>query len=188
MKVLAIDTTSDAGSLALLDGDRVVEEAGIDGGPDGYAHLLFGAIQELLKRHSWTLADIDLYAAAAGPGAFTGVRVGLAAAKGLADAMGKPAAGVSNLQAYAAFEEGPVRKVCIDARRGEVYRGVYNGELEPMGPEVVTAPGDDDRVQPMRRLAAVIGKLAVRAGGVDPAGLDANYVRRSDAELFWRDN
>ena len=65
------------------------------------------------------------------------MRVGLAAAKGLAEAFGKPVVAVSNLQAIAAFGSGPLRAVFFDARRGEIYGGLYNAALEAVAPEVV---------------------------------------------------
>src|SRR6185312_7873534 len=84
---------------------------------DGYAHLIFQAITRLLSDARVQLHEIDCFAAASGPGSFTGVRVGLAAVKGLAAALGKPAVGISNLRALASF--GNLQPV-IDARRGEV--------------------------------------------------------------------
>ena len=67
--------------------------------PDGFAHVIYGYVEEILRRNRVKLAEVDCFAAASGPGSFTGVRVGLACIKGLAEAMGRPAVGVSNLQA-----------------------------------------------------------------------------------------
>ncbi len=69
---------------------------------------------------------VDCFAAASGPGSFTGVRVGLACVKGLAEALGKPAVAVSNLRAIASFGTAPWRAVVLDARRGEIYGAVYD--------------------------------------------------------------
>ena len=95
-------------------------------------------LESLLRRHDWPLGSIDVFAAAAGPGSFTGVRVGLTAAKGLADAMGRGAVAVSNLQALAAFGVSDARGVVMDARRGEIYAAVYDANLQPLAPEIVT--------------------------------------------------
>lgn len=175
MIILALDTTSEQGSLALLQGEQVLEERVLLA-PDGFGHILFGEIEAMLARHGFRVAGVDLFAAAAGPGSFTGVRVGLTAVKGLAEACGKPAVAVSNLRALKAMGVEPV----IDARRGEVY-------ALREGVETVGKAGDGPIEFPRVALAAAIARIAAREGGGDPAGLDANYVRRSDAEQKWRD-
>jgi tRNA threonylcarbamoyladenosine biosynthesis protein TsaB len=141
------------------------------------------------------------------------VRVGLAAVKGFAEALGKAAAGVSNLRAVASFGTAPLRAAVLDARRGQVYGALYDSALEPVMPEVVARfpdwlaalpegdleflstdllpfraalAGRPAREVP-RALAAAVGRIAARSREQDPAALDANYVRRSDAELFWKD-
>lgn len=210
--VLAVDATAEFGSLALVRGREVIEEALLHS-PDGFAHVLFGQIERLLARHGLEIGDIDRFAAAAGPGSFTGVRVGLAAVKGLAEAAGKPAAAVSNLRAVASFGEAAVRAALLDARRGEIYGGLYDAGLRPLGPEVVTRfpawleslPEGDVEIlstdlavfgpaltgrrarQIPRALAAAVGRIAAAGDARDPALIDANYVRRSDAEKNWRD-
>jgi tRNA threonylcarbamoyladenosine biosynthesis protein TsaB len=200
VRLLAIDTTSEFGSLALAEGGRVMEEVALDS-PDGYAHVLFAEIERLLARHKITIADIEGFAAAAGPGSFTGVRVGLTAAKGLAEATGRKVVAVSNLQALAWFGAKALRAPVIDARRGEIFGAVYDAELRLVSNEVVmkyedwlrTLPGDVELIaqQPPRVLAGAVARIAVQrfeAGSAqDPAEIDANYVRRSDAELMWRD-
>lgn len=219
--LLAVDTTHEYGSLALVRGAETVEEVSLHA-PDGFAHVLYPRLAELLARHGLRAAEVDCFAAASGPGSFTGVRVGLAAVKGLAEALGRPAVAVSNLQALACFGHGGLRAAVLDARRGEVYGAVYDaaarlvaaetvapferwlaglpeGDLEFVssdftpfqaalagtrfaGTPVTTAP---------RALAAAVARLALarfQAGEAqDPAALDANYVRRSDAELLWKD-
>lgn len=215
MNILAFDTTSEFGSLALRSNGQTRAE-GLLHSQEGFAHLLFGAINELLGRAGVRLEEIDCFAAASGPGSFTGVRIGLAAVKGLAEAMGKLAIGVSNLRALASFGSLPLRAVVLDARRGQVYAAVYNSELEPVVPEAVLAldtwldslkaPEYEfiaetkllaqltgrrfDGMQFLeapRHMAAVVAYCAEKSPGLDPAVLDANYVRRSDAELFWKD-
>jgi len=218
--VLAIDTTHEFGSLALTRGDAIIEELALHA-PTGFGHVLYGSLGELLNRHGIAVDAIDCFAAASGPGSFTGVRVGLACVKGLAEAVGKPAVAVSNLQALACFGGGPLRAVLLDARRGEIYGAVYDDAAQIVMPEVVSKVADWLGTLPEgvefvasdfaavgealagtrfegarvvtapRALAGVIGRLAVarmRAGDApDPASLDANYVRRADAELFWKE-
>lgn len=196
--ILALDTTHEVGSLALVEGERVVEEVTLTAS-EGFAQQLFQAIGALLGRHGLALAELDGFAVANGPGSFTGVRTGVTAAKGLAEALGKPLYGISNLKALASFREGlgPVPElvaVYFDARRGDVYA------MGPDGVEVV-GPLEEWRaslgagveavgfVSPV--LAGAVGRLAGRrfAAGErgDPAAVDANYVRSSDAELNWKE-
>jgi len=213
--ILAIDTTAEFGSIALCDGDHTVEELAIHS-PDGFGHVLFQEIERLLSRHSVRPADLACFAAASGPGSFTGVRIGLTAAKGLAENTGKPVVAVSNLRALAFFGTAPLRAAVIDAHRGEVYAGLYNVSLEAAAPEAVlefsrwqaalpieaqviscdfsTFAGAVDpgrtRITAPRALAAAIGRIAgrdLRSGrALAPEEIDANYVRRSDAELLWK--
>ncbi len=213
-RILAIDTTGDRGSLALVEDNSVIEEAVLES-PDGFAHVLFGEIERMLARRALSLNQIDLFAAASGPGSFTGVRVGLTAAKGLAEATGRKVVAVSNLQALASFGTRALRAVVIDARRGEIYGAVYDAGLNLVCDEVVipydtwlaTLPSGDlefitsglpiTGVEPARvihaprALAGAIGKIAAarfeKGLAQDPAEIDANYVRRSDAELLWKE-
>lgn len=198
MKILSIDTTSERGSIALTEGERVIEEVALDS-PDGYAHVLFDEIRNLLTRHRVTLDDVDGFACASGPGTFTGVRVGLTAAKGLAEAASRKVVAVSNLKALASFGAAALRAPFLDARRGEIYGAVYDASLNLIHEEVVAnydawaaaLPAGAERIGQTGPLAAAVGRIAARefaAGrGLDPAAVDANYVRRSDAELLWKD-
>ena len=200
--ILSIDTTSEFGSIALTEANVVVEELALHA-PEGFGHVLFGHIKQLLERNGTTVHQMECFAAASGPGSFTGVRVGLAAAKGLAEATGKRMVAVSNLRALASFGTAPLRATVIDARRGEVYAAVYNSELELVMPEAVvkfddwlpTVPAHNceliSTLDVPRPLAAAIGHIAwdefTLGRSSDPAEIDANYVRRSDAELFWKE-
>ena len=220
-RILSIDTTSEHGSLALLAGGEVVGQVERQS-KEGFGHLLYLEMERLLATHGWQLASVDCVAAAAGPGSFTGIRVGLAAVKGLGEALGRPVVAVSNLQAVAWHGTAPLRATVIDARRGEVYGAVYSASLQILVPETVaslqswlgTLPdgemellstdagffggaleGTRFRHLPVRQvprsLAAAVGSIAaarLAAGlALAPAAVDANYVRRSDAELFWKD-
>jgi tRNA threonylcarbamoyladenosine biosynthesis protein TsaB len=218
--ILAIDTTRECGSLALARGEELVQEIMLHA-PGGFAHVIYGQLAQLLDRHGVTPAMVDCFAAASGPGSFTGVRVGLACVKGLAEALGKPAVAVSNLEALASFGSAPLRAAVLDARRGEIYGAVYDDTGRLVSPEVVMAfpawlatlpEGDMEFVAtdftPFRAaldgtrfedallttapaaLAAAMTRIALArflsGQASDPAALDANYVRRPDAELLWR--
>jgi tRNA threonylcarbamoyladenosine biosynthesis protein TsaB len=196
--ILAIDTTSDLGSIAITDGERVIEEFVLPPS-DGVGHVLFGEIEKLLARLNLKLADIDGFASASGPGTFTGVRIGLTAVKGLAEALSRKVVAVSNLKAMADFGTGELRAPWIDARRSEIYGAVYSANLDPIQDEVVmkydawlaSLPPGVELLSESRPLAGAIGKIAARefAAGraLDPAAADANYVRRCDAEQLWKD-
>lgn len=198
MKILALDTTSERGSIALSESERVMEEIALHS-TDGFAQVLFSEIENLLARNNLRIADIDGFASASGPGTFTGVRVGLTAVKGLAEAMSRKVVAVSNLKAMALFGTRDLRAPWIDARRGEVYGAVYNAKLELVNTEVVmkydawrtSLPGDVEILSEPRLLAGAIGIIAARefAAGraLDPVLIDANYVRRSDAAMQWTD-
>ena len=136
--VLAIDTTGDVGSIALVGERGLIEEVALDS-PDGFAHVLFDEIERLLERHALNISQMDAFASASGPGSFTGVRVGLTAAKGLAEATGRKVIAVSNLQALAWYGSRSLRAVVLDARRGEVYGGVYDDQLQLVQEEVVAS-------------------------------------------------
>ncbi|MEO8659846.1 MAG: tRNA (adenosine(37)-N6)-threonylcarbamoyltransferase complex dimerization subunit type 1 TsaB [Bryobacteraceae bacterium] len=220
-RILAIDTTAEFGSIALGEGGAVVDEVLLHS-PEGFGQILFPQVEQLLARRQWRLQDIDCFAGMAGPGSFTGVRIGLTAVKGLAEAAGKPAVGVSNLRALAWFGTAAQRAVVLDARRGEVYGAVYDDRLDLVSDEVVTkfpawlaslpegnlefiftdpslfAPAlagtrfaDAAITAAPRALAGAAACIAARALALglatDPVALDANYVRRSDAELLWKD-
>jgi tRNA threonylcarbamoyladenosine biosynthesis protein TsaB len=199
VRVLALDTTGETGSVALAIDDRIVEQIELHSA-DGFAHVIFVEIERLLARHQLTVRDIDCFASASGPGSFTGVRVGLTAAKGLAEATGTKVIAISNLQALACHGTRPLRAPVIDARRGEIYGAVYNAELECVQEEIVTTyenwraslpVGEIEIITERPLLAGAIALIASRqfaAGlGKDPAEIDANYVRRSDAEVLWKD-
>ena len=221
MKILALDTTSEFGSLALSNEGAPVLDMALHS-RDGFAHVLFGALDDALKQAGWKLDEIDCFAAANGPGSFTGVRVGLTAIKGLAEATQKPVAAISNLRALADFGDAPRRVVMMDARRGDIYAAVYNEQLQPIVEDSVITlatwlDGLDDReyqfitlageplgaalkssrfssmphIAASRSLAGAIARCALLDALVgkllSPLAADANYVRRSDAELFWRD-
>jgi tRNA threonylcarbamoyladenosine biosynthesis protein TsaB len=212
--ILAVDTTSEYGSLALVRDGELLEESLLHA-PASFSPVLYEELARLLKRHGVKLADVACFAAASGPGTFTGVRVALGCVKGLAEAMGRPAVAVSNLQAVARYGTARLRGVVLDARRGEIYGALYDdaGKLvteevvAKFGPWLETLPAGVEEflsndltvtlegtrfagarvVTAPRQLAGAIGRIAgeclARGDASDAAALDANYVRRTDAEL-----
>jgi tRNA threonylcarbamoyladenosine biosynthesis protein TsaB len=235
---LALDTSSAAGSLAVLRNDRVIGTVST-WTDEIYSSRIFRQLDFLLKELSLSLAEFDLFAVAAGPGSFTGLRVGLAAVKGWAEVHRKPIAAVSTLEAVAAQSHSRSSFVVpiLDAHRGQIYFGVYRrtgaptenrlaleGEEYVMTAEeflealqardalsdcAITTPepglisaavsrcetphavGGRIRVDEVSAiLAPQVGRLgylrAKRGEVVDSLTLDANYVRRTDAELHWK--
>jgi tRNA threonylcarbamoyladenosine biosynthesis protein TsaB len=244
MLILSIDTSTRTGSAAILRDSQVLAEvSGYEETP--YSTRLFRDVTLLQERAKFRLDQIDVFAVAAGPGSFTGLRVGLTAVKAWAEVHRKPIAAISGLEAIA--HEGLIGEPSIgsntgasntgflspflDARRGQVYGAVYRRSshagiglelasdesilsleeflqlvkekssqpavLVSPTPEVLPAsrvaeilPGAGI-VQVSAALAPAIGRLgferATRGDLVDSMGLDANYVRRSDAESAWKD-
>jgi tRNA threonylcarbamoyladenosine biosynthesis protein TsaB len=126
--VLALDTTTRAGSVAVADDDRVLALVPGDSSRT-HGERLPGEIAVALERAGVSRDGVDLLAVAAGPGAFTGLRIGLAAMQGLAMTLGKPVAGVSALDALAAQVTDPgVDLVApwMDAQRGDVFASLVD--------------------------------------------------------------
>lgn len=126
MRILAVDTSSQHGSICVVDGQEIAGEVRLASSMQ-HSERLFRSVEFLFRHIPFQLSDIDLFAAARGPGSFTGLRIGLAAMDGFAAAHGKPVAGVTTLEALAwktGIEDALVAPA-IDARRGEVYGAVY---------------------------------------------------------------
>jgi len=130
MRILAVDTSSQRGSICISEADVVLGEIRLASSVQ-HAERLFRGIEFLLESIPVSLRDMDLFVSARGPGSFTGLRVGLAAMEGFAAAEGRPGAGISTLDALAwkAGEEFHIENEwispVIDARRGEIYAGLY---------------------------------------------------------------
>lgn len=126
MRVLAVDTSTMAGGVALVDGDRVVGESLLDVRTTHSERLML-AVDRVLGDAGWPPSTLDGLAVAIGPGSFTGLRIGLAAVKGLALALKRPIAAVPTLDAMAAQLPWTSRPVCpiLAARRDEVYASLY---------------------------------------------------------------
>jgi tRNA threonylcarbamoyladenosine biosynthesis protein TsaB len=184
MLILALDTTTRGGSLALARDCRILEVFAGDS-ERTHATRLPGDILECLARNHLTLEDVDLYGVAAGPGSFTGLRVGIATIQGLAFANGRPVVGVSALDALAEAAGAPLpgerrtgilRAAWMDAQRGEVFGCLYR-EAD----DVWQAVGDPVVNRPLDVLAAWAD--AIRGASVefvgDGAVAYANELERS---------
>jgi tRNA threonylcarbamoyladenosine biosynthesis protein TsaB len=129
MRVLALDTTTLAGSVALVVDARVVEERPGDGSRP-HAERLPRDLVDVARGGGLTLADIDLFAVASGPGSFTGMRIGIATVQGAAFVHGRPVVGVTALDAMAhvgslGLAPGDVIAAWMDAYRREVFAAIY---------------------------------------------------------------
>ncbi len=142
--LLTIQTASPAGSLAISDGQLVLAEINLDVRKTPTEWLL-QTIEDLLARAEIDRGDLDAIAVVRGPGSFTGLRVGLATAKGLSLAIDSPLLGISSLQCLAMqlpFAKFPVC-VMLDARKQEVYTAQFNWEAgypQPVAEERVVKP------------------------------------------------
>ena len=217
--------------MALLRGAQTLALA-VHSDSSDYSEWLIPAIEQVFEGAAVRMESVDLYAVAAGPGSFTGVRVGLTTVKAWCEVYGKPVVGVSRLEALArsAKAEGGLLAGYYDAQRGQVFGGFYRsgaGRLVRIGDEMVIAPPEfleivereatqepvqwvsldpelvvqlagwearaakGDRMEKVSaEIAPAIGRLAeekaIAGEFTDPLELDANYVRRSDAEIFWK--
>ena len=216
MLILGVDTSGKNGSIALVDfrtGPRTVEIVPLEGGT--FSAQLIPQISGMLDRHNLSKRDVDGFAAVSGPGSFTGLRVGLAAIKGLAEVLQKPIAAVSLLEAVARISglNGEITAM-LDAWRNEIYIAHFSvsessfvagsealiRELDIAGlshdREIVTpeqkiveaARGHGLRAQrvkyPGADFIAELGFEKINNGAVvSTFDLDANYIRRSDAEI-----
>lgn len=238
MLLLAADTSGRSGSIALARGDangscEVIEVVPLAGGT--FSAQLVPQIAALLAAHGFSKHDVEAFAVATGPGSFTGLRIGLAAIKALAEILEKPIATVSLLEAVAvgAGRQGRVVTI-LDAGRGDVYCGEYevSGEsacvqaerlvkLEDLFAEAqrgqlpsletrnaptggTTLATSDQSLAEAARTAGLSISLveAVDAGtlarigwrkiqsdeAVSPEQLEANYIRRTDAEILAKVN
>jgi tRNA threonylcarbamoyladenosine biosynthesis protein TsaB len=126
MRVLAVETSTRTGAVALLDSGSVVAESRVSVAIT-HGERLMGTIDTVLRSARWTLADVEAFAVALGPGSFTGLRIGLSTVKGLAFATGRPVVGVPTLEALAwrlPFCGYPVCPI-LDAKKSEVYTALY---------------------------------------------------------------
>lgn len=212
--------------------DESVLQVAVHDSAEDYSTWLLPAIGSVLGGAGLSMANVEAYAAAAGPGSFTGVRVALTTVKAWSEVYGRKIAAVSRLEALAVQTGAGLGYVAAfaDARRGQVFGAVYRRDgagLERVGEEMVIPPekfveaaaevakGEgiswvstdadcvlQEQAWKMRegrgeKVAAVSSVLAPSVGRIgwaqllagrftDALTLDANYVRRSDAEVFWK--
>lgn len=133
MRLLALDTTTANGSVALLEDEEVRGETRTTS--ESHSRWLVSALPGLIAAAGWSIRDVDAYAVAAGPGSFTGLRVGLSTVQGLAMAAGRPCLGVTTLEAHAylARRSAEVLVALVDAFRGEVFYGRYDAHGQATG-------------------------------------------------------
>jgi tRNA threonylcarbamoyladenosine biosynthesis protein TsaB len=214
-RLLLIDTCGGEGSVALAEGEDAMRTVASDVLPGRSAsERLIPSIRQMMEAEGWTLKDLTAIGVVQGPGSFTGVRVGLSAAKGLSEAGKVPLVAISRLALLAAAAEEPEEKVCavLDAGRGEFYCGVYQGwrrmseslltaeetaraadgatalvvcetraaeALDRLSPRLVREPMAEDAIP-------FVVERIMRGQFEDAATLDANYLRRTDLEIFAR--
>ncbi|MEX1147671.1 MAG: tRNA (adenosine(37)-N6)-threonylcarbamoyltransferase complex dimerization subunit type 1 TsaB [Sphingomonadales bacterium] len=185
MFILAIDTSLGACSVAVTDGDRLLAHA-FEVLGRGHAERLVPMVQDVMTTAALPFTDLDLIAVTVGPGAFTGVRIGLAAARGFALAHGVPVVGVTSTEAVAAalFRGADTARlpdhlaVLHDARRGEIYMQVF-AHPDPGGIPVASAAAT---VIARDRVADALppGPLAIAGTGVailrDGFSADSNRI------------
>ena len=203
MRVLALETSTLAGGVALVDGERLVAEYLLDVSVT-HSERLMAAVDRVLADARWAPRDLDGIAVSIGPGSFTGLRIGVSTAKGLAWALGVPVAAVPTLDAMAAAIPWAALPVCpvLEARRAEwEYLALPTDELAARLTEPTLLIGDGAagitspharRPAPPRRVpspacVAVLGRERLILGdGVGAAELAPLYLRPSQAELRHR--
>ncbi len=146
MIILSLDSTENTSTAALTDGRKLLGQTTITVG-NTHSETLLPAIDNLLVSIGKTYADVDLFACAAGPGSFTGVRIGAATVKGMAFGRNRPCVGVSALEALAYNLIGFDGIVCpaMDARRSQLYNAVFrshDGKIERITPDRVIAAAE----------------------------------------------
>jgi tRNA threonylcarbamoyladenosine biosynthesis protein TsaB len=162
MIILAVDTTTFAGSVALLDKAKLLSEVNIDSAST-YSERLLPSIHFLLERNKLNIKEIDAFAVAAGPGSFTGIRIGLSTVKSFAYASGKPVAPVSTLKALAfKLHHSQGRLLCsiIDAKKGQIFAALFESGKSGLK-EIITqgaySPDEFFSQLPSHRLISFIG-------------------------------
>lgn len=144
MRLLTIDTSTRIGTVAAIDGEQILQA--LDSTEQlRHAERLLDLVHEVLGSAGWQLPDVELVACGMGPGSFTGVRVGMATAKGLCSAAGLPLLGVVSLEAMAHAARhlsGPAPVAAmLDAKKAEVFVAVYGADATLIaGPAHVPAP------------------------------------------------
>jgi tRNA threonylcarbamoyladenosine biosynthesis protein TsaB len=181
--LLGIDTSTPAASACVLRGDGQAFEVAPPPErlrrPPAHAAELMPAVADAMERAGVDWSDLDAIAVGVGPGTFTGLRIGIATARALATAAGLPLRRVSSLAALAAGIDNLVRLPLIDARRGEVFAALYEGDRE-FWPPMVTRPED---------LIEQLGNAAVvreGAGGARTGAMPFGPLAAGDGSIRFR--
>ncbi|MBQ3089805.1 MAG: tRNA (adenosine(37)-N6)-threonylcarbamoyltransferase complex dimerization subunit type 1 TsaB [Oscillospiraceae bacterium] len=178
MKILAIETSAKAASVCLCEDEFLIAQSYQNSGLT-HSQTILPMCTALLDGCGVKMSDVDLIACAAGPGSFTGLRIGLSTAKGLAWSLEKPCCGVSTLEAMAwqaAHIPGPI--ICaMDARRNQVYNACFSSDGESL-----TRLTEDRAIA----LSDLFEEITEKKGHIvvgDGAELCYNYGRKLGAEL-----
>lgn len=186
--ILAIDTAGPRLQLALAGPDDI--EIFLEDIARGHAEIIFDRIADLLNAKSQTYQDLTRLAVTTGPGSFTGLRIGLSVARGLALALGIPVVGVPTLTAMSlTAAENTDTLVFLDARRGEAYCQTFSDPGKPKSPAKILPVGSAKNRLPkngvlVEPICADIGALARFALEADPMDFppDPTYIRAADAK------
>jgi len=186
--LLAIDTAAPRLALAVLrNGDRV--DTLVEDMATGQAERLFPALDELLSRATVTYKDLTRIAVTTGPGSFTGLRIGLSAARGLALALDIPVLGVPSLFALSLTSQCDPVAVLLDAKRGEAYFQTFSGPGIPVGDAALLPVDEAHRLVPPNAATITsplvdIVAMARFAATANPASYppEAAYIRDADAK------
>jgi tRNA threonylcarbamoyladenosine biosynthesis protein TsaB len=165
MHVLAVDTASVSGSVALLKDDCPILETVIHSGQN-HSITILPTIASLLKTAKMKITDVDFFALTTGPGSFTGLRIGISLIKGFALGASKPVIGVSTLDALAMNLFASRYPICplLDAKRGQVYTSLY--EPDPHGfPERILPETVEE---PRRFLESIRTPVILTGDGIEP--------------------
>ena len=131
MKILAVDTSSKICAVAILEDNKVIDEIKLDNGKT-HSENLMPIIKEILDKNNLTLKDMNLIAVSVGPGSFTGIRIGIATIKPMAEVYNLPVASVTSLETLARNIENKEKDFTIisviDARNNQVYAGFFDTE------------------------------------------------------------
>jgi len=151
LRILALDTSAKTATVAVIENSEILCNASISAGLT-HSQTLLPLVESIFNAAKISLSDIDAFAVSNGPGSFTGLRIAVAAVKGMAQALGKPCIGVSTLEALAFNYSGLKGTVCavMDARCNQVYTATF--KLDKSFPERLT---EDDAV-PIDTLAETL--------------------------------
>ncbi len=185
--VLGIDSSAISAGCALVDGGKIVAEAFLNTSHT-HSETLLPMISAMLKSAGVALADLEKIAVSAGPGSFTGLRIGISTAKGLADASHKPCVGVSTLEAiaYNFVQTDGIVCACMDARRKQFYNALFrseNGVITRLCDDRAIAVEDLDK-----ELSAFDGKVILAGDGAQLAHelTEQRYTLSAPATRFQR--